>query len=209
MNVRPSRGCCLVCGFVGGWLLGCRESAKSVFQKSELASCSRSDSGLLKNNADFRQPRISSPPAEADQTASPARAVRFKAVGLGWLGGSWMSRQRCAGRRGGKAEFPCGLMGRGWAEVLRCRLGVCRGASLSAGSVSNCGGIFGWVLRDFFFWCMVWLVYLIRSFVCMDILGASGSEAFSIFCYCEGSENPFYGVFIQCVVKPLASAMGI
>ena len=41
----------------------------------------------------------------------------------------------------------------------------------------------------------------------MDILGASGSEAFSIFCYCEGSENPFYGVFIQCVVKPLASAM--
>ena len=109
VNVRPSRGCCLVCGFVGGWLLGCRESAKSVFQKSELASCSRSDSGLLKNNADFRQPRISSPPAEADQTASPARAVRFKAVGLGWLGGSWMSRQRCAGRLGGKAEIPCGL----------------------------------------------------------------------------------------------------
>ena len=109
-----------------------------------------------------------------------------------------MSRQRCAGRRGGKAEFPCGLMGRGWAEVLRCRLGVCR--------------IVVEFLDGFcviFFWCMVWLVYLIRSFVCMDILGASGSEAFSIFCYCEGSENPFYGVFIQCVVKPLASAMGI
>ena len=147
---RLGDGCRFAPGFVGGWLLGCRNSAKTVFQKSELASCSRSDSGLLKNNADFRQPRISSPPAEADQTASPARAVRFKAVGLGWLGGSWMSRQRCAGRRGGKAEFPCGLMGRGWAEVLRCRLGVCRGASLSAGSVSNCGGIFGWVLRDFF-----------------------------------------------------------
>ena len=96
------------------------------------------------------QPRISSPPAEADQTASPARAVRFKAVGLGWLGGNWMSRQRCAGRRGGKAEFPCGLMGRGWAEALRCRLGVCRGASLSSGGGPNCGGIFGWVLRDFF-----------------------------------------------------------
>ena len=101
LNVRLSRGCCLVCGFVGG------------------------------------QPRISSPPAEADQAASPARAVRFKAVGLGWLGGSWMSRQRCAGRRGGKAEFLCGLMGRGWAEALRCRLGVCRDASLSAGSVSR------------------------------------------------------------------------
>ena len=43
-----------------------------------------------------------------------------------WIPGSWMSRQRCAGRRGGKAEFLCGLMGRGWAEALRCRLGVCR-----------------------------------------------------------------------------------
>ena len=51
-----------------------------------------------------------------------------------------MSRQRFAGRLGGKAEFPCGLTGGGGG----------RGASLSAGSVSNCGGIFGWVLRDFF-----------------------------------------------------------
>ena len=85
---RRGDGCWLAPGFVGGWLLGCRESAKSVLQKSELASCSRSDSGLLKNNADFRQPRISSPPAEADQAASPARAVRFRAVGLGWLLGS-------------------------------------------------------------------------------------------------------------------------
>ena len=74
MKGRRGRGCWLVCGFVGGWLLGRRKSAKSVFQKSELAACCRSDSGLLKNNADFRQPRISSPPAEADQTASPARA---------------------------------------------------------------------------------------------------------------------------------------
>ena len=147
---RRGDGCRVAPGFVGGWLLGCRNSAKTVFKKSELAACCRSDSGLFKNNADFRQPRISSPPAETGQTASPARAVRFKAVGLGWLGGSWMSRQRCAGRRGGKAEFPCGLMGRGWAEALRCRLGVCRGASLSTGSVSNCGGIFGWVLRVFF-----------------------------------------------------------
>ena len=144
-------------GFVGGWLLGCRNSAKSVLQKSELASCSRSDSGLLKNNADFRQPRISSPPAEADQTASPARAVRFKAVGIGWLGGSWMSRQRCAGRRGGKAEFPCGLMGRGWAEALRCRLGVCRGASLSAGSVSR-RFVVGWECVEL--WWNFWMGFV-------------------------------------------------
>ena len=37
---RDAREACAACrrGFVGGWLLGCRESAKSVFQKSELAS---------------------------------------------------------------------------------------------------------------------------------------------------------------------------
>ena len=46
---RDAREACAACrrGFVGGWLLGCRESAKSVFQKSELASCSRSNSELL------------------------------------------------------------------------------------------------------------------------------------------------------------------
>lgn len=37
---RDARQACAAChrGFVGGWLLGCRESAKSVFQKSELAA---------------------------------------------------------------------------------------------------------------------------------------------------------------------------
>lgn len=80
-----------------GLVLGRRDSAKTVFQKSELAACCRSDSGLFKNNADFRQPRISSPPAEADQTASPARAVRFKAVGLGWLGGRFVWSGRLSG----------------------------------------------------------------------------------------------------------------
>ena len=37
---KYAREACAACrrGFVGGWLLGCRESAKSVFQKSELAS---------------------------------------------------------------------------------------------------------------------------------------------------------------------------
>ena len=75
VNVRPSRGCCLVCGFVGGWLLGRRKSAKSVFQKSELAACCRSDSGLFKNNADSRRPRISSPSAEAEPDSIPFRGV--------------------------------------------------------------------------------------------------------------------------------------
>ena len=40
-----------------------------------------------------------------------------------WVPGDWMSRQRCAGRLGGKAEFVCGLTGGGWAEALCCRLG--------------------------------------------------------------------------------------
>ena len=62
---RLGDGCRFAPGFVGGWLLGCRNSAKTVFKKSELAACCRSDSGLFKNNADFRQPRISSPPAES------------------------------------------------------------------------------------------------------------------------------------------------
>ena len=62
---RRGDGCRLAPGFVGGWLLGCRNSAKTVFKKSELAACCRSDSGLFKNNTDFRQPRISSPPAES------------------------------------------------------------------------------------------------------------------------------------------------
>lgn len=112
---RDAREACAACrrGFVGGWLLGWRESAKSVLQKSELASCSRSDSGLLKNNADFRQPRISSPPAEADQTASPARAVRFSAVGLGWLGGRFVWSGRLSG-------FPVG----DGASALRWMLGA-------------------------------------------------------------------------------------
>ena len=56
---------------------------------------------------------------------------------------------------------------------------------------------------------MVWLVYLIRSFVCMDILGASGSEAFSIFCYCEGYENPFYGVFMFSLCGIIYISVGV
>ena len=119
MNVRPCRGCCLVCGFVGGWLLGRRKSAKSVFKKSELAACCRSDSGLLKNNADSRRPRISSPPAEADQTASLARAVRFRAVGLGWLGGRFVWSGRLSGFPVGDGASAMAEFVFGWGGRLR------------------------------------------------------------------------------------------
>ena len=87
---RDAREACAACrrGFVGVWLLGCRESAKSVLQKSELASCSRSDSGLLKNNADFRQPRISSPPAESGDRQHTPHGLVFQGGRGGWLLGS-------------------------------------------------------------------------------------------------------------------------
>ena len=75
---RRGDGCRLAPGFVGGWLLGCRNSAKTVFKKSELAACCRSDSGLLKNNADFRQPRISSPPAEAEPASILSLGCAFR-----------------------------------------------------------------------------------------------------------------------------------
>ena len=75
---RRGDGCRLAPGFVGGWLLGCRNSAKTVFKKSELAACCRSDSGLLKNNADSRRPRISSPPAEAEPDSIPFRGWCFQ-----------------------------------------------------------------------------------------------------------------------------------
>ena len=94
---RRGDGCRLAPGFVGGWLLGCRNSAKTVFKKSELAACCRSDSGLFKNNADFRQPRISSPPAESVDRQHTPHGLAFQGGRVVWLLGSWMSYQRYAG----------------------------------------------------------------------------------------------------------------
>ena len=103
---RDAREACAACrrGFVGGWLLGCRNSAKSVLQKSELAS--------LKQRTFVKQRRF--PPAKnqlpscrVSQNRCTLHGWLFRAGGIGWLLGSWMSRQRCAGRLGEKAEFPC------------------------------------------------------------------------------------------------------
>ena len=96
-----------------------------------------------------------------------------------------MSRQRCAGRRGGKAEFPCGLMGRGWAEVLRCRLGVCRGASLSTGSVSRCFAV-GWecveVLRCRLGVCRIVVEFLDGFCVIFSLVYGMVGISYKIFC---------------------------
>ena len=94
---RLGDGCRFAPGFVGGWLLGCRNSAKTVFKKSELAACCRSDSGLFKNNADFRQPRISSPPAESGDRQHTPHGLAFQGGRVVWLLGSWMGYQRYAG----------------------------------------------------------------------------------------------------------------
>ena len=94
---RRGDGCRFAPGFVGGWLLGCRNSAKTVFKKSELAACCRSDSGLFKNNADFRQPRISSPPAESGDRQHTPHGLAFQGGRVRWLLGSWMGYQRFAG----------------------------------------------------------------------------------------------------------------
>ena len=79
-----------------------RKSAKSVFQKSELAVCCRSDSGLLKNNADFRRPRISSPPAEAEPDSIPFRGWCFQREKMSFDDRVWVSALRWTTAR---AEF--------------------------------------------------------------------------------------------------------
>ena len=87
----------------------------------------------LRRGLASRPPGISSPPAESVDRQHTSHGLAFQGGRVGWLLGSWMSRQRCAGRLGGKAGF-----------------------------------------------------------VCMDILGASYSEVFSNFCYCDIYERPFY-----------------
>ena len=60
-------------------------------------------------------------------------------------------------------------------------------------AVSDYGRIFGTVLSDLFI--DVWYGYY-RILVCMDILKASYSGAFSILSSCRVRKNTFYGVFM-------------
>ena len=85
VNVRPCRGCCLVCGVVG------RTPCQLVFQAGKCWWLS----GQWGSGRE-------------DRVAGWEFGLECEAE---WFPGSWMSRQRCAGRRGGKAEFPCGLRG--------------------------------------------------------------------------------------------------
>ena len=154
MNVRPSRGCCLVCGFVGGWLLGCRNSAKPFLKSpnSRLAAAQTAD--FLKTTQ-ISASQESTPLLQSrSQPAPVSPAVRFRAGGSGggvgrlaevgidegwrieWIPGSWMSHQRCAGWLGG--DGGCGSsVGEGTVRGGR-QLVVTRCAPCSAAAPVCC-----------------------------------------------------------------------
>ena len=63
-RIRDAREACAACrrGFVGGWLLRRWKSAKTVFQKSELASLKQR---TFEKQRRFPPPKKRSPPAES------------------------------------------------------------------------------------------------------------------------------------------------
>ena len=93
---RDAREACAACrrGFVGGWLLGCRESTKSVFQKSELAS--------LKQRTFEKQRRF--PPSK--KRTPPAEAEPASILSLGCAFRPERRKQACRGTEAG-AVAPC------------------------------------------------------------------------------------------------------
>ena len=119
---RDAREACAACrrGFVGGWLLGCRNSAKTASKILKLASEAAQTVRI------FEATQISASQESAPLLQSPSTGSTrltgwlFRAVMcVGGLLGSWMSRQRCAGRLVGEAEFACGLTVGVWGR-RRC-----------------------------------------------------------------------------------------
>ena len=120
---RDAREACAACrrGFVGGWLLGCRNSAKTASKILKLASEAAQTVRI------FEATQISASQESAPLLQSPSIGSTrltgwlFRAVVCvgGGLLGSWMSRQRCAGRLVGEAEFACGLTVGVWGR-RRC-----------------------------------------------------------------------------------------
>ena len=129
---KYAREACAACrrGFVGGWLLGCRESAPLL--QSPSTGSTRLTGWLFRavGECGCSGDRIRAV-GEGSCSEGWIRAVgecgcsgdRIRAVGEGgclggWIRvrlsgarGGWMSYQRFAGQLGGKAEFPCGLAG--------------------------------------------------------------------------------------------------
>ena len=98
---RDARQACAAChrGFVGGWLLGCRNSAKSVFQKSELAA--------LKQRIFEKQRRF--PPAKNQLPSCRGRPDSIPGSGCEVQGG----RVRVAGR---ELDEPSALRWTAWRK---------------------------------------------------------------------------------------------
>ena len=116
---KYAREACAACrrGFVGGWLLGCRESAKSVFQKSELASLRQR---TFEKQRRFPPAKNQLPLLQSPSTGSTRltgwlfRAVgeygcsgdRIRAVGEGSCSEGWI-----------RAVGECGCLG-GWIRAV-------------------------------------------------------------------------------------------
>ena len=96
---RDARQACAAChrGFVGGWLLGCRNSAKTASKILKLAS---EDAQTVRI---FEATQISASQESAPLLQSPVTGstrlagVPFQGGRGGWLLGSWMGYQRFAG----------------------------------------------------------------------------------------------------------------
>ena len=89
---KYAREACAACrrGFVGGWLLRRWKSAKTVFQKSELASLKQR---TFEKQRRFPPPKKRSPPAESGDRQHTPHGLAFQGGRVVWLLGSWMSYQ--------------------------------------------------------------------------------------------------------------------
>ena len=85
--MRDAREACAACrrGFVGGWLLGRRESAKCVFQKSELASLKQR---TFEKQRRFPPSKKRSPPAESVDRQHTPHGLVFPGGRGEWRNGS-------------------------------------------------------------------------------------------------------------------------
>lgn len=96
---RDAREACAACrrGFVGGWLLGCRNSAKSVLQKSELASLKQR---TFEKQRRFPPAKNQLPSCRVSQNRCTLHGWLFRAGGIGWLSrlGVQVGRFRVAAR---------------------------------------------------------------------------------------------------------------
>ncbi len=74
---RRGSGYCPVCGFVGGWLLRCRKSAKTAVKNPELAPASLKQLDFLQQRR-FPPSKKRTPPAEAEPASILSLGCAFR-----------------------------------------------------------------------------------------------------------------------------------